>query len=219
MSSEIRFAVVDDYPMFRAGVIQTLAQAQIKCVAEATTPEEAVRIVGEQAPDVILLDIDRAGQSLSAVRTLADGSPSVRILLLAKVPDQEQVVTALRAGANGYAPKSLTGPDLIESVRWVCRGDTYVYPTLAAAVISQASARKPQDPFAMLSVREEQIARRLARGFSNKQIGRELKLSEATVKSYVTDLMQKLKVRNRLGAALLVAERYRRTDGPAVSSA
>jgi DNA-binding NarL/FixJ family response regulator len=207
MSGEIRFAVVDDHPMFRAGVIATLARAGLTCVAEGATPEEAVRLAGERAPDVILLDIDRAGGSLSAVRAIAAGSPGVRLLLLAEAPDQEQVVAALRAGASGYAPKSLTGVELVESVRWVGRGDTYVYPTLAAAVISQASARKPHDPFAMLSVREEQILRYLAKGFSNKQIGHQLEISDKTVKHYLTSLMQKLQVRNRVEAALLAAKR------------
>ena len=91
MSGEIRFAVVDNHPMFRTGVIQTLAPAQLTCVAEGTSPEEAVRIAGEQAPDIILLDSDRAGLSLAAVRTIASNSPEVRILLLAGTPDQEQV--------------------------------------------------------------------------------------------------------------------------------
>ena len=118
MSGEIRFAVVDDHPMFRAGVIHTLAQAGLTCVAEGAAPEEAVQLAGERAPDVILLDIDRAGLSLAAVRTLAASAPGVRLLLLAEAPDQEQVVAALRAGANGYAPKSLTGLELVESVRW-----------------------------------------------------------------------------------------------------
>ena len=190
MSGEIRFAVVDDHPMFRAGVIHTLAQAGLTCVAEGATPEEAVRLAGERAPDVILLDIDRAGLSLAAVRTLAASCPGVRLLLLAEAPDQEQVVAALRAGANGYAPKSLTGVELVESVRWVCRGDTYVYPTLAAAVISQGSAKKPQDIFSSLSVREAQILKHLSNGLSNKQIGHQLEISDKTVKHYLTSLMQ-----------------------------
>ena len=207
MSGEIRFAVVDDHPMFRAGVIHTLAQAGLTCVAEGASPEEAVRLAGERAPDVILLDIDRAGLSLAAVRTLAASCPGVRLLLLAEAPDQEQVVAALRAGANGYAPKSLTGLELVESVRWVCRGDTYVYPTLAGAVISQDSAHKPQDLFAKLHVREEQILKLLPNGLSNKQIGHQLEISDKTVKHYLTSLMQKLQVKNRVEAALLGAKR------------
>ena len=206
MSGEIRFAVVDDHPMFRAGVIQTLAQAGLTCVGEAASPEEAVRIAGEQAPDIILLDIDRAGHSLSAVRTIAGSCSGMRLLLLAEAPDHEQVVVALRAGASGYAPKSITGPELIASVRWVCRGDTYVYPTLAGAVISQASSHKPQDLFTKLHVREEQILKLLPNGLSNKEIGRELKLSDKTVKHYLTSLMQKLQVQNRVEAALLAAK-------------
>ncbi len=207
MSGGIRFAVIDDRPVFRAGVIHTLAQAQVTCVAEGATPEEAVRIAGEQAPDILLFDIDRAGRSLSAVRTIAVSCPGVRLLLLAEAPSREQVVVALQAGASGYAPKSITGPELIEAMRWVLRRDTYVYPTLlAAATIDPTPVQRPEELLAKLHLREEQILEHLVNGLSNKEIGRQLKLSDKTVKHYLTSLMQKLQVRNRVEAALLAAK-------------
>ncbi len=220
MLGEIRFGIVDDHPVFRAGVIHTLAQAGLTCVGEAASPEEAVRIAGEQAPDIILLDIDRAGHSLSAVRTIAGSCPGMRLLLLAEAPDQQQVMVALQAGASGYAPKSIGGPELIESMRSVRRGDTYVYPALlAGAAINPAPVHRPDVPLTKLHLREEQILRHLVNGLSNKEIARELNLSDKTVKHYLTSLMQKLKVHNRVEAALIAAKYSSTPASTAIRSA
>jgi two-component system, NarL family, nitrate/nitrite response regulator NarL len=197
MSGKVRFAVVDDHPMFRAGVIHTLVQAGMESAAEGEAPADAIRIARETAPDVLLIDVNMGTSSIPAVRTM----------MLTVVSDEEHVVAALRAGATGYILKGVAGQELVESVRRVSRGEAYVYPALAAALIGHVAAKKAQDPFAMLTVREEQILGYLAKGLSNKEIGSRLDISDKTVKHYLTSVLQKLQVRNRVEAALLAATR------------
>jgi two-component system, NarL family, nitrate/nitrite response regulator NarL len=207
MSGKVRFAVVDDHPMFRAGVIHTLVQAGMESAAEGEAPADAIRIARETAPDVLLIDVNMGTSSIPAVRQIAVDSPAVRTMMLTVVSDEEHVVAALRAGATGYILKGVAGQELVESVRRVSRGEAYVYPALAAALIGHVAAKKAQDPFAMLTVREEQILGYLAKGLSNKEIGSRLDISDKTVKHYLTSVLQKLQVRNRVEAALLAATR------------
>jgi two-component system, NarL family, nitrate/nitrite response regulator NarL len=207
MSDKVRFAVVDDHPMFRAGVIHTLTQAGMESAAEGEAPDDAIRIAREVMPDVLIIDVNMGSSSIPAVRQIAADCPSVRTMMLTVVADEEHVVAALRAGASGYMLKGVAGQELVESVRRVSRGEAYVYPALAAALIGHVAAKKAPDPFATLTVREEQILGYLAKGLSNKEIGSRLDISDKTVKHYLTSLLQKLQVRNRVEAALLAATR------------
>ena len=125
-------------------------------------------------------------------------------------------IAALRAGARGYILKGIGGRDLVAIMRAIYRGESYVSPDLAAKLLVDMQVKKTvpddEDPLAELTSREEQILRGVARGLSNKEIGAELRIQEKTVKHYMTNILQKLQVRNRVEAALLAGRHYHRGD-------
>lgn len=195
--------------MFRAGVVQTLRpEPDIEIVGEATTAAEAERLAVELLPDVMLLDITIPGGGLNAARTITASSPVTKIIMLTASEAEEDVLTALKAGARGYILKGVSGHDLIKIVRDVYAGEAYVTPTLAASLLSEMqSGGRGQPPIASpldeLTDREHQILEQVAAGLSNREIAQQLFLSEKTVKHYMTNILQKLQVRNRVEAALL----------------
>lgn len=210
MSDKIQVVIIDDHPMFRDGVIQTLkAEPDIEIVGQGTTSEEAVRLAGELLPDVILLDITIPGSGLNAAQCIAESSPVTKIVMLTASGAEEDVLTALKAGARGYVLKGVSGHELVKIVRNVYAGEAYVTPTLAANLLSEMKGASPGEraaasrPLDELTERERQILEGIAAGLSNKEIARQVMLSEKTVKHYVTNVLQKLQVRNRVEAALL----------------
>ena len=190
--------------MFRAGVGQLLTLSHdCEVVAEGATAEDAFRIARRDAPDVLIVDL-HSEINVETVARLAGEFPAMRTLILTVVADENQVVSALRAGVAGYMLKGASGAELIESIGRVHKGESYVYPSLAARLIGLAVNRQSTpDRFSTLTTREEQILDYLTRGLSNKEIGHELTLSDKTIKYYVTSLLEKLDVSNRVEAALL----------------
>jgi len=211
MSARIRLGVIDHHPLFRAGVIYTLGMAgDCEVVAEGAGESAALRIAAEHGPDVLLLDL-HSDFSTEAVRRLASEFPAMRTLIFTVMADEEQVVAALQAGAAGYMLKGASGAELVESIRRVHRGEPYVDPTLAATLLGTTLRRQAKpDRFSTLTLREEQMLDCVTRGLSNKEIARQLALSEKTVKHYVSGLFDKLEVRNRVEAAILGQRRPRR---------
>jgi two-component system nitrate/nitrite response regulator NarL len=209
--SMIRFAVVDDQPLFVEGVVRTLeAQAGFEVVAKGSTAVDAVRIARETLPDLLLLEVTVPGSGLIALREITAAEFGVKVLMLTVSTNQEHVTAALQCGARGYLLKSITGPELVRAVRSVHEGDSYVSPSLAAQLLSMNGARERKDrvhePFHDLSFREGQVLSFMRDGMSNKEIGSRLKLSEKTIKHHVTSLLQKLQVKNRVQAALLASK-------------
>ena len=215
MTDKIRIAVVDDHPMLREGVMYTLrAHTDFEIVAEGASAEDAVRIAEEELPDVMLLDVSLPGGGVEAARAIANTAPVVKIAMLTVAQDEETVSMALGAGARGYILKGISGPDLAQAVRNIHSGEDYVTPGLAARLLvemgSKGSSRvaTEADVFARLNPREEGILALVADGMSNREVGDRLGLSEKTIKHYMTNILQKLRVRNRVEAALL-AQKFR----------
>jgi two-component system nitrate/nitrite response regulator NarL len=211
MPEPTRIAVVDDHPLFRQGVSFTLRSApDLEVVAEGASGPDAIRTVAEHAPDIILLDVSMPGGGIEAAREIRRISPDTKIIMLTVSESENDVTAAMQAGANGYILKGSSGPDLLQIVRSVQNGEMYVTPTLAARLLvqmKQPAARRDQDIDA-LTYRENQILQLLARGLTNKEIAIGLKLTEKTVKHYMTDVMQKLKARNRVEAALIAKKQF-----------
>lgn len=209
MSDKIHVVVVDDHPLFREGVATILgAESDIEIVGQGTTAEEAVRLASELLPDIILLDLDLSGNGLNAARIIADTCPVTKIVILTVSEADDHLVAALKVGARAYILKGVAGRELVRILRSVWAGESYVPPVLAASLLmemSEAGSRgsRPADPLAELTERERQILEHVAAGLSNKEIGLHLHLSEKTVKHYMTNILQKLQVRNRVEAALL----------------
>jgi two-component system, NarL family, nitrate/nitrite response regulator NarL len=210
MSARIRVGVVDHHPLFRAGVIHTLSMAgDCDVVGEGAGLNDALQIAADHAPDILLLNV-HDDFSEEGVRRLTTGFPAMRTLVFTVIADEGQVVAALKAGASGYMLKGASGAELVESIRRVHRGESYLDPSLAAKLFTMAIRREGKpNRSSTLTVREEQVWECLTRGLTNKNIARQLNLSEKTVKHYVTELFEKLNVRNRVEAALLGTDRAR----------
>jgi len=151
------------------------------------------------------------GGGIDAARRIAREFPCVKIVILTVSKDDTDVVRALQAGASGYILKGVGGDELVGIVRSVSNGESYVAPDLAARLLVDMRSAEPnrktcERPLADLTYREEQILKLVSRGLSNKEIGGELSLQEKTVKHYMTNILQKLQVRNRVEAALMARE-------------
>ena len=209
MPNRIQVAVVDDHPLFRDGVTNTLAASpNIDVVGQGETAEDAIRLARDHLPDILLLDISMKGGGIIAAREISAAYPVVKIVMLTVSEREEDVVASLKAGARGYILKGVTARDLVRVVQSIHAGEAYVSPTLAASLLlewreGQDGTNTPTSPLEELTERERQILELLATGRSNKEIARELDLSEKTVKHYMTNILQKLHVRNRVEAALL----------------
>jgi len=208
MSETLHVAIVDDHPLFREGVAHTLgAQSGVEVVAEGGSAADALRIAAERIPDVMLLDVSMPGGGLDAVRQIAAAFPVVKVVMLTVSEDEDDVTAALRAGARAYVLKGVAARELMRILRAVAAGEVYVTPSLAASLLFELTSGKggaqPANPLDDLTERERQILEGVAAGDSNKEIGAKLHLTEKTVKHHMTNILQKLQVRNRVEAALL----------------
>jgi two-component system, NarL family, nitrate/nitrite response regulator NarL len=205
-TTRVRVVIADDHPMFRAGIVFTFKNAAcFDVVGEAATAEEAIKAAQTLQPDVVLLDINMPGSGLTAAAEITRTCPKVRVVMLTVAETSDTVNTALEAGASGYVLKGATGTELVRVVQSICGGESYVTPALGAKLLAQmrqkAISRKA-DGISDLTTREEEILAQVALGLTNKEIAKRLKLSEKTVKHYMTNVMQKLQVRNRVEAAM-----------------
>lgn len=207
----IRVLVADDHPIYRDGLARTLADAgDIAVIGTAGDGEEAAARVQALQPDLVLLDISmpKGGGMGALERIMAMESPP-RVAMITASEDEGDLMQALKGGAIGYVLKGIGADDLVAVVRDLAAGRTYVSPGLAGRVLTALRARPaaaPVDPLSVLSKREEDILALVAQGKSNKEVGRLLDLQEKTVKHYMTSILQKLHLRNRVEAALLMRE-------------
>ena len=176
-------------------------------VAVGASASDAVRIVAEQTPHVVLLDISMPGGGIEAARAIAAANPDVKTIMLTVSEREDDVIAAMEAGARGYVLKGINGPDLVNTVRAVSQGETYITPQIAARVLAKMQRRSSAGSMsknieAELTIREEQIMSQVAQGLTNKEIARKFSLSEKTVKHYMTSVLQKLQVRNRVEAVI-----------------
>jgi DNA-binding NarL/FixJ family response regulator len=211
VSDAIRIAVIDDHPMFREGAVQIFAcMDDIEVVAEGATAADALRVAQELRPDVMLLDISLPGDGLDAAACIARTSPGVRTVMLTASESELDVVCALKAGAQGYILKGMSGAEVVETVRAIFSGQSYVAPSLAARpllAMGERPERVADKPAKDLTGREEEILSLVSRGMTNKEIANRLELTERTVKHHMTSIMRKSKVRNRVEAMLMFRRR------------
>jgi two-component system, NarL family, nitrate/nitrite response regulator NarL len=136
----ILIAVIDDHLLYRAGAIEVLTQIDgFEVVGEGATAADALKIAQERAPDVILLDLHLPGNGIEAIANIKRDCPNVRIIVLTVSEEVHDVTSALAAGARGYILKSSSGPDVVETVHAIARGNSYVAPDLAARMLGPAS--------------------------------------------------------------------------------
>jgi DNA-binding NarL/FixJ family response regulator len=208
-TSPIRLVLVDDHRMFRSGVKAELDPAVTEVVGEAPNVDDAVKVIKEARPDVVLLDVHLPGGNgnggvdvLSATRgaTNAAGQP-VRFLALSVSDAAEDVIAVIRAGARGYVTKTISGNDLMTAVRRVADGDAVFSPRLAGFVLDAFAATtdvaEVDEDLDRLSQREREVLRLIARGYTYKEVGKALFISVKTVETHVSAVLRKLQLSNR----------------------
>lgn len=206
--------LVDDHHIFRAGVRAALGDA-VRIVGEADEVPAAIELITERLPDVVLLDVHMPGGGGRAViEAVRGGHPDVRFLALSVSDAPEDVIGVIRAGARGYVTKTISGPELIDAVVRVAGGDAVFSPRLAGFVLDAfASMPASEMPGSVepeldhLSPREREVLRLIARGYTYKEIARELTISVKTVESHVSAVLRKLQLSTRHELTRWAAER------------
>lgn len=214
MDEKTFIVVVDDHPLFRDGLENTLrAEPDFEITGTGASAEDALRLCEELLPDMLLLDINIPGGGLNVLPRLGAACPVTQVVMLTASEEEDDVLAALKGGARGYILKGVSARELIRILRGIRDGEPYVTPTLAASLLSDmtsAPGAAPADPLAQLTERERQILEQVASGQSNKEIAYQFHLSEKTVKHHMTNILQKLHARNRVEAALLARQGARR---------
>lgn len=203
----IGVVIADDHEVVRRGLSMTIeGEPDMQLLGAATNGVEAVALAQTTHPDVVLLDIQMPDMDgVAAAATLRKLYPKLAILMLSSYSDDARIYAAMRAGANGYLLKEMSGDDLLAAIRAVARGEPQLHPKITQRLMIRVMP--PEDPFAQLSPRELEVLRYVAAGMSNKEITVATDLTEHTVKSYMREIFSKLDVADRTQAALL-AVRY-----------
>jgi DNA-binding NarL/FixJ family response regulator len=200
----IRVVVADDHPLFREGVISSVAaDPEMLVVGQAADADSAFRVASEQQPDVVLLDVSMPGDGLRAASRIVGACPTTRVVMLTVSEDEDDLMAAMKAGASGYVLKGVSARELSTVIRAVHAGQRYVPPGLAFGVLREMSQPQAIDPLSVLSPREREVLGLVAGGLNNQEIARELGLAEKSVKHHMSSILKKLRVRGRVEAALL----------------
>jgi DNA-binding NarL/FixJ family response regulator len=209
----IRTLIVDDHALFRRGLEMVLAsEPDIELVGEASDGAEAVQRAGEALPDVVLMDIRMPRSSgIEACRAMKDLVPSAKIVMLTISDEEEDLFEAIRAGASGYLLKDIPLDEVAGTVRAVYGGQSLINPSMAGKLLTEFAVlakrdqeeRAQQVPAPKLTDREMQVLKLIARGMNNKDIAKELFISENTVKNHVRNILEKLQIHSRMEAVMV----------------
>jgi DNA-binding NarL/FixJ family response regulator len=209
----IRVLIVDDHALFRRGLEMVLAEERdIELVGEASDGAEAVDKAGEALPDVVLMDIRMPKSSgIEACRAMKEVAPSAKIVMLTISDEEEDLFEAIRAGASGYLLKDIPYDEVADVVRAVHGGQSLINPSMAAKLLTEFAAlakrdgeeRAEQVPAPKLTDREMEVLRLVARGMNNRDIAKELFISENTVKNHVRNILEKLQIHSRMEAVMI----------------
>ncbi len=211
--AKTRILLVDDHEVVRLG-LRTLIddQPEMEVVGEAGTAAEAVRAVERLRPDVVLMDIRMPGEGgIEATRQISERFPDTKVVMLTSFADDELVLRAIRAGAVGYVLKQVGNEELLRAVTAAARGEALLDPSVTSRLLSrvrEAERKADEDAFRDLSDREMDVLAHLSKGKTNAEIGQILNLSEKTVRNYVSTMLEKLQLSNRIELATYAVEHH-----------
>lgn len=203
MASAIRIGIVDDHPIFLAGLRQAIQSTRgFEVIAQGQSMDEALSIAGEHHPDVVLLDIDMPGNGIEAARRIAVLHPQIRIIMLSGMDDDVLVSQSIDAGAQGYVVKGVTRGELCDAIKAVQGGEGYISARLATRyALEYLRQRSPAaEEGEEMSERELEIFSFAREGLNNREIAQRLDLSLSTVKNTMSRVLRKLNSRNRIEA-------------------
>ncbi len=206
----IRVLVADDHALYRRGLEMVLSTEDgIEIVGEAGDGAEAIRRAEELLPDVVLMDIRMPRRSgIEACTAIKDVVPSTKIVILTISDEESDLYEAVRAGANGYLLKDVPGEEIAAGIRAVASGQSLISPSMASKLLTEfasmikKSEERPQLPMPRLTERELEVLKLVARGLANRDIAKELFISENTVKNHVRNILEKLQLRSRMEAVV-----------------
>jgi two-component system NarL family response regulator len=210
-----RVLIADDQAVFRRGLYVVLStEDDITVVAEAEDGAEAVAKAEEMAPDVVLMDVrmPRVG-GIEAARRIRETLPSTRILMLTVSDDEEDLFDAIKAGANGYLLKEISVEEVASAIHSVMQGESRISPSMAAKLLhefnmlARVAAEREQLPAPVLTARELEVLKLVAKGMSNKEVADELYIAENTVKNHVRNILEKLHLHSRMEAVVYAVKK------------
>ena len=205
---ELRVLLVDDHDLFRTGLRTLLEDEGLQVVGEAENGQVALRLVGELAPDVVIMDLNMPGLTgVETTRRITGASPLTRVLVLTISVEDDDVMNAVMAGACGYLLKDSSIHQLIAGIRAAARGESLISPQIAAKLLQRLRAQTTDTDaaatiLAELSDRELEVLRLIANGKDNAEIARQLFISPKTVKNHISNILMKLQIENRIQAAV-----------------
>src|SRR5213593_4046428 len=203
-----RVLIVDDHDLFRSGLRNLLEDEGVQIVGEAAAGHEALGIVRELAPDVVVMDLNMPGMGgVEATRHISTMAPLTRVLMLTISDQDNDVIDAILAGACGYLLKDSSIQDLIAGIHAAAHGESLISPTIAAKVLQRLRAESRQTKIETtirteLSDREIEVLKLIANGKDNAMIAGELHISPKTVKNHISNILMKLQIDNRIQAAV-----------------
>ena len=209
----IRAMIVDDHALFRRGLEMVLdSEPDIELVGQASDGAEAVEKAAESLPDVVLMDIRMPRSSgIEACRAMKEAAPSAKIVILTISDEEEDLFEAIRAGASGYLLKDIPLDEVADAVRAVHGGQSLINPSMAGKLLTEFATLARRDdeeraqevPAPRLTEREMQVLKLVARGMNNRDIAKELFISENTVKNHVRNILEKLQIHSRMEAVMV----------------
>lgn len=200
---KIKLLLVEDHHIVRRGLVFFLkTREEFEIVGEAENGEDALTFVRTERPDVVLMDLSMPKMDgIEATKQIKQYDETIKILILSSFSEQDYVLPALEAGADGYQLKEVQPEQLVASIIAIYEGNANFHPKVTPAILGRSAVKK-ENPFSMLTKREQEVLQEIAKGRSNKEIAAELHITEQTVKTHVSNVLAKLEVDDRTQAAL-----------------
>jgi DNA-binding NarL/FixJ family response regulator len=204
---QLRVVLVDDHPVYREGLARLLSQSGVDVVAQAGNGPDALAIVGDAAPDVVVMDLNMPGMSgVEVTRKLVEATPASRVLIVSVSAQEEDVTEAILAGASGYVLKDGPVEEVVAGIQAAAAGESLISPRIATMLLRRMRLEEPGELDAPavtpLSERELQVLRLVAEGKGNQEIGEALYIGQSTVRNHISSILMKLQVENRVQAAV-----------------
>jgi DNA-binding NarL/FixJ family response regulator len=196
---KIKILVVDDHAILRDGIRALLSlHDDIEIVGEASDGKEAIEKAAELEPDVVVMDIAMPGMDgLEATRRMRKGKSKPHILILTQYGNKEYILSAIKAGATAFVPKRALSSELVSAIRAVSKGESFLYPSAAAALVEDYRQHAEEEPFDRLTPREREVLKLIADGHTSREIANTLFVSIKTIHGHRTKIMEKLDIHNR----------------------